>query len=198
MGSKNHPHKNIKTLNFYIDNAAVVKNTYKITPTSRQWIRKRIKRDIDRWLEEKEEHKIIVAWIPAHKGIKGNEEANILAKAACSKMDTFKKSTRAYALRMNKEEMEREMVRHCQDRQIYMGEQTPPSMETPPTPTQLIQTEHIWQTDASPHRTHPHRQILQGLQNPKGHVMPMWRRAPNPITYPNRMPTIQQAQTPPT
>jgi hypothetical protein len=66
----NHPHKNIKTLNFYIDNVAVVKTTYGITPTSGQWIGKRIKRDINRWLEEKEEHKIIVLWIPAHKGIK--------------------------------------------------------------------------------------------------------------------------------
>jgi hypothetical protein len=38
------------------------------------------------------------------KGIKGNEEANTLAKATCSKMDTFKKSTRAYTLHTNKEE----------------------------------------------------------------------------------------------
>jgi hypothetical protein len=34
--TSNHPHKNIKTLNFYIDNVAVVKNTYEITLTSRQ------------------------------------------------------------------------------------------------------------------------------------------------------------------
>jgi hypothetical protein len=53
---------------------------------------------------EKEEHKIVISWILAHKGIKGNEEADILAKATCSKMDTFKKSTRAYALCTNKEE----------------------------------------------------------------------------------------------
>jgi hypothetical protein len=32
--TSNHLNKNIKTLNFYIDNTAVVKNTYKITPTS--------------------------------------------------------------------------------------------------------------------------------------------------------------------
>jgi hypothetical protein len=55
MGSSNHPHKNIKRLNFYIDNVAVVKTTYDITPTSKQWIGKCIKRDIDKWLEEKEE-----------------------------------------------------------------------------------------------------------------------------------------------
>jgi hypothetical protein len=35
--------------------AAVVKTTYDITPTSGQWIGKRIKRDIDKWLGEKEE-----------------------------------------------------------------------------------------------------------------------------------------------
>jgi hypothetical protein len=53
--TSNHLHKNIKTLNFYIDNAAVVKTTYDITPTSGQWIGKCIKRDIDKWLGEKEE-----------------------------------------------------------------------------------------------------------------------------------------------
>jgi hypothetical protein len=42
-----HPHKNIKTLNFYIDNAAVVKNAYDITPASGQWIGKHIKKDIN-------------------------------------------------------------------------------------------------------------------------------------------------------
>jgi ribonuclease HI len=102
--TSNHLHENIKTLNFYIDNAAVVKTTYDITPTSGQWIGKHIKRDIDKWLGEREERRIVVAWIPAHKGIKGNEEADKLVEAACSKMDTFKKSTRAYALRTNKEE----------------------------------------------------------------------------------------------
>jgi hypothetical protein len=51
--TSNHLHKNMKTLNFCIDNAAVVKTTYVITPASRQWIGKQIKRDIDRWLEEK-------------------------------------------------------------------------------------------------------------------------------------------------
>jgi hypothetical protein len=40
--TSNHPHKNIKTLNFYIDNVAIVKTTYDITPTSRQWIGKQI------------------------------------------------------------------------------------------------------------------------------------------------------------
>jgi hypothetical protein len=35
-----HLHNNIKTLNFYIDNAAVVKTTYDITPSSGQWIGK--------------------------------------------------------------------------------------------------------------------------------------------------------------
>jgi hypothetical protein len=35
---------------------------------------------------------------PSTQGIKGNEEADILAKLACSKTNTFKKSTRAYAL----------------------------------------------------------------------------------------------------
>jgi hypothetical protein len=30
-----------------------------------------------------------------------------------------------------------------------MGEQTPSSIETPTTPTQLAKTQHIWQTNAS-------------------------------------------------
>jgi ribonuclease HI len=96
--TSNHAYRNIKTLKFYIDNAAVLKTAYDISPTSGQWIGKRIKKEIDRWLEEKEERRIEILWIPAHKGIKGNEEADVLAKAACSKTDTFKKSTRAYAL----------------------------------------------------------------------------------------------------
>jgi hypothetical protein len=53
--TSNNPHKNIKMLNLYIDNVAVVKTAYNITPASGQWIGKHIKRDIDRWLEEKEE-----------------------------------------------------------------------------------------------------------------------------------------------
>jgi ribonuclease HI len=76
-----HPHKNIKTLSLYIDNTAVVKTTYDITPTSGLWIGKHIKRNIDKWLEEDEQRKIMIAWIPVHKSIKGNEEANKLAKA---------------------------------------------------------------------------------------------------------------------
>jgi ribonuclease HI len=96
--TSNHTHRNIKTLNFYIDNAAVVKTAYDISPASGQWIGKCIKKEIDGWLEEKEECRIVISWIPAHKGIKGNEEADELAKATCSKTDTFKKSTRAYTL----------------------------------------------------------------------------------------------------
>jgi hypothetical protein len=53
--TSNHPHKGIGALNFYIDNVAIVKTTYNITPISRQWIGKHIKRDIDKWLGEKEE-----------------------------------------------------------------------------------------------------------------------------------------------
>jgi hypothetical protein len=59
--TSNHPHENIKTLKFYIDNAAVVKTTYDTTPASGQWIGKHIKRNIDKWLGEKEERRIEVA-----------------------------------------------------------------------------------------------------------------------------------------
>jgi hypothetical protein len=51
--TSNNPHKNIKTLNFYIDNAAVVKTAYDINLASGQWIGKHIKRDIDRWRSER-------------------------------------------------------------------------------------------------------------------------------------------------
>jgi ribonuclease HI len=134
--TSNHPHDNIKTLKFYIDNAAVVKTTYDITPASGQWIGKRIKRDIDKWLGEKEERRIEVVWIPAHKGIKGNEEADKLAKAACSKMDTFKKSTRAYALHTNKEENLRDWKERWLDTvgigRFAWANRRPPTWKPPP------------------------------------------------------------------
>jgi hypothetical protein len=63
-----------------------------------------IRRDIDKWLKEKEGKTIKVEWIPVHTGIRGNEEADKLAKEACSKENNFKRSTRAYALCTNKEE----------------------------------------------------------------------------------------------
>jgi hypothetical protein len=122
--TSNNPHKNIKTPKFYIDNVAVVKTAYDITPASGQWIGKHIKRDIDRW-------------ILAHKGIKGNEKANILAKAACSKTDTFKKkSTRAHALRMNKEESLKEWKDRWLDTvgkgRFAWANRRPPTWKPPP------------------------------------------------------------------
>jgi ribonuclease HI len=131
-----HPHKNIKKLNFYIDNAAVVKTTYDISPTSGQWIGKHIKRNIDKWLEEDEQRKIIIAWIPAHKGIKRNEAADKLAKAACSKMDTFKKTTRAYTLQTNKEENLREWkdrwLETVRKGRFAWANRRPPAWKPPP------------------------------------------------------------------
>jgi hypothetical protein len=58
----------------------------------------------NKWLERNEGRKIKVAWIPAHTGIRGNKEADELPKSACSKLDRFKISTRAYALHTTKEE----------------------------------------------------------------------------------------------
>jgi hypothetical protein len=83
-----HPQKQINTLNIYMDNTTVVKTTYDISLSSRtvfiwdhlqkfynsQWIGKIIRKGIDEWLESKEGHKIRVAWIPAHTGIRGNKE----------------------------------------------------------------------------------------------------------------------------
>jgi hypothetical protein len=87
-----------------MDNAAVVKTTYNIVPSSGQWIGKIIRRGIDEWLEKDERCRIKVAWILAHTGIRGNKEADELAKAACSKLDEFKKSMRVYTLCTSKKE----------------------------------------------------------------------------------------------
>jgi ribonuclease HI len=73
-------------------------------PSSSQWIGKIIRKGIDEWLRKDERHRIRIAWIPAHTGIRGNEEADKLARVACSKPDKFKISTRAYALCTAKEE----------------------------------------------------------------------------------------------
>jgi hypothetical protein len=99
--TEEHPQKQINTLKIYIDNAAVVKMAYEITPSSGQWIEKMIRKGIDEWLRKDERHRIRIAWIPAHTG---NKEADKLVKVACSKLDKFKISTRAYALRTAKEE----------------------------------------------------------------------------------------------
>jgi hypothetical protein len=72
----------------------------------------------------------------SHKGIKGNEEADALAKAACSKTDTFKKSTRAYALHMNKEENLREWKKRWLDTvgkgRFAWANRRPPAWKLPP------------------------------------------------------------------
>jgi hypothetical protein len=71
-----------------------------------------------------------------HKGIKGNEEADTLAKATCSKMDTFKKSTRAYTLRTNKEENLREWKERWLDTvrkgRFTWANRHPPAWKPPP------------------------------------------------------------------
>jgi hypothetical protein len=138
MGSKVHFHttaQKYKTLKFYIDNVAVVKTTYNITPTSGQWIGKCIEQSIDKWLEEDEQWKIMISWIPMHKGIKGNKEADKLAKAA-SKMDTFKETSRAYALRMNKEENLREWkerwLETVRKGRFAWANRCPPAWKPPP------------------------------------------------------------------
>jgi ribonuclease HI len=99
-----HPQKQISTLKIYIDNAAIIKMIYEITPSSSQWMGKLIRKGIDKWLNKDERCRIRIAWIPAHTGIRGNEEADKLAKAACSKPDKFEISMRAYALCTSKEE----------------------------------------------------------------------------------------------
>jgi ribonuclease HI len=55
-------------------------------------------------LNKDERCRIRIAWIPAYTGIRGNEEADKLEKAACSKPDKFKISMRAYTLHKSREE----------------------------------------------------------------------------------------------
>jgi hypothetical protein len=59
-----------------MDNATIVKATYKIKLSSSQWIGKIIRRGIDEWSERNEGCKIRVIWILAHTGIRGNEEVD--------------------------------------------------------------------------------------------------------------------------
>jgi ribonuclease HI len=93
-----HPQKQINTLKIYIDNAAIIKMVYEITPSSGQWIGKLIRKGIDEWLSKDERHRIRITWIPAHTGIRENEEVDKLVNAACSKPDKFQTSMRAYTL----------------------------------------------------------------------------------------------------
>jgi hypothetical protein len=79
------------------------------------------------------------------KDIKGNEEADKLAKSTYSKMDTFKKSTRAHALHTNKEENLKYWKERWLDT-VGIGRfawvnRCPPAWNPPPsTPTQLTKT----------------------------------------------------------
>jgi hypothetical protein len=59
-------------------------------PSSGQWIGKIIRKGIDKWLGKDERCRIRIAWIPAHTGIRGNEEADKLVKVACSKLSKVK------------------------------------------------------------------------------------------------------------
>jgi hypothetical protein len=52
-----NPRSHIKTLNIYIDNAAVVKTVYDIAPPSGQWMGKVIRKSIDNGSEKKKDEK---------------------------------------------------------------------------------------------------------------------------------------------
>jgi hypothetical protein len=87
-------------------------------------------------LSKDERCRIKIAWIPAHTGIRGNEEADKLAKAACSKPDEFKISMRAYALCMSKEENLKEWKERWLDMvgkgRFAWVNRRPPSWNPPP------------------------------------------------------------------
>jgi ribonuclease HI len=131
-----HPHKQINTLKIYIDNTAVVKTVYEIAPSSSQWIGKLIRKGIDEWLNKDERHRIKIAWILAHTGIKGNEAADKLAKAACSRPDEFKIFMRAYVLHKSKEENLKEWKERWLDTvrkgRFTWANRRPPSWKPPP------------------------------------------------------------------
>jgi hypothetical protein len=131
-----HPHNQINTLKIYIHNAAVVKAVYEITPSSGQWIGKIIRKGIDEWLNKDERRRIRIAWILAHMEIRGNKEADKLAKAACSKPDEFKISTRAYVLHKSKEEHLKEWRERWLDTvgkgRFAWANRRPPSWKPPP------------------------------------------------------------------
>jgi ribonuclease HI len=131
-----HPHNQINTLKIYIDNAAIIKAVYEITPSSGQGIGKIIRKGIDEWLSKDERRRIRIAWIPAHTDIRGNEEADKLAKAACSKPDEFKISTRAYMLHKSKEEHLKEWRERWLDTvgkgRFAWANRRPPSWKPPP------------------------------------------------------------------
>jgi hypothetical protein len=150
--------------------------------------RKIIRKSIAEWLRKDERCRIRIAWIPAHTGIRGNEEADKLAKMACSKPNKFKISTRAYALHTTKEEnlkewKERWLDMVCKGRFTWVNRR-PPSWK-PPTPNQQPQPQHIQKANAIPTQTRTRQRILQGLQHPQRPCMPMWRNIPNPTTHIN-------------
>ncbi|KAI0916052.1 hypothetical protein AcV5_010469 [Taiwanofungus camphoratus] len=101
----------IKHLHFYADNTSAIKTIFEPKAGPGQG-HTRIFREITiAFLEAHPENTVEVEWTPGHKGIRGNELADQLAKKATELDGGPTKATRSHALRRAKERAEEEWVK---------------------------------------------------------------------------------------
>lgn len=85
----------MQKLTVFIDNQAAIQSIERPRNQSRQMILGMIRRNIN--LLQARGIKVTLRWIPAHTGVKGNEEVDLMAKMATGW--TLKKGNRQQAVR---------------------------------------------------------------------------------------------------
>ena len=101
-----HPGR-ITHIHIYADNNAAIQSIFEANSASGQRYSKVFREAVLEFLQAHKEHRVEVAWAPGHKGVKGNELADKLAKSACD-TQTKSNTSRSHALRVSGEVLMRQ------------------------------------------------------------------------------------------